>query len=686
MTEQQRIKPRRSLGAVLIEFLGSMNLAITLLMVIAVASVIGTVLQQNEPYNNYVMKFGPFWFEVYRSLSLYDVYGATWFMLLLGFLLVSTSVCVYRNAPSIMRDMRQFRLDVQSKSLRAFHHQDEWPSPQDKDQVLQNVRQRLEKLGYRTRTKQHADHITLAGMKGSVSRLGYLLSHVAIVVICIGGLIDGNIMVRIGEWRGDIVAETRDIPVSQVPSQSILPPENPAFRGSVNIPEGARANFIFLSLRDGYLVQNLPFTIELEEFRIEHYPSGQPKSYESTLLIHDPELDEPLRKVIAVNHPLIYKGHAIYQASFSDGGSILDLTGWSLDRPELGPQPIRARENPDQPLLEGRMPEVGSQLQLNTPRGPYTLELSDFQLFNIFPNEEEPIEGVRHSPYRNFGPSMTFKLRSAAGDAREYINYQAPIPLDGRYYFLSGMRSNPNDDYRYLHIPVDQNGSIEGFMKFLALARDRELVQAVARRHAEIEMGLDNDPEMLEQFSSSVANLVRVFVEEGVDVIVEQTERTVPEAERANVLSSYIGMIQSILGTLYLDMLSQDGLVIDEITEQQADFFDDTMQAMTLIPAYDAPLYLVLNSFEHVEASGLQITKAPGENIVYLGSLMLMLGILFMFYIHHRRLWVMVREEAGKTQILFAASGHRQRNDFDREFAFLKDDLRQRTDAQPDSK
>ena len=66
---------RRTLGWVLLEFLGSMNLAITLLVVVAIASVIGTVLRQNQPYPDYAIKFGPFWFEVFRRLGLYDVYG-----------------------------------------------------------------------------------------------------------------------------------------------------------------------------------------------------------------------------------------------------------------------------------------------------------------------------------------------------------------------------------------------------------------------------------------------------------------------------------------------------------------------------------------------------------------------------------------------------------------------------------
>ena len=648
-----------------------MNLAITLLVVLSVASVIGTVLQQHQPYNDYVIKFGPFWFEVYRALGLYEVYSATWFIVLLGFLLLSTSICVYRYTPSILRDMRQFRVNVQAKSLRSFHHKDEWETDQPTDQAIEQTRKRLESLGYRMRRKQHEGHTTLAGMKGSSGRLGYIFSHLAIIVICIGGLIDGNIGLKISEMRGNIVAETRDLPVNEVPAESILPVGTNAFRGSVNIPEGARANFVFLGLRDGYLVQNLPFTIELEEFRIVYYPSGQPMSYESDLIIHDDDLDEPKRVTIAVNEPLIYKGHAIYQASYSDGGSRLDMNAWALDTPDAEPLPIQAA--------------VGTNVQLNTPRGGYTLELTDFQLINVFPAEEVGLDGYGDdSRYRNFGPSTTFRLRSAAGDAREYINYQNPVPMDGRYYFLSGVRSSVNEDFHYMHIPADEDYSIRTFMEYLSLARNETVIRAIAERHAELDMGLGDDPELMDTFVNSVVGLIRVYLDEGFDALMAQTERAVPEDQRRDVLTSYMRIIQSVLGTLYLDMLADNGVDITQISEQQADFFDDLFSAITVLGPYGSPLYLQLNSFDHIEASGLQIAKAPGENIVYLGSLMLVIGLLFMFYVHHRRLWLMISEEGGKTRILFAAAGHRQRKDFDREFEFLRDEMRRQSGARPE--
>jgi len=505
----------------------------------------------------------------------------------------------------------------------------------------------------------------LAGMKGSVSRLGYLLSHVAIVVICLGGLIDGNLPLKIAEVQGKILPETRDIPVREVPAQSVLPVTNSSFRGSVNIPEGSRANFIFLGLRDGYLVQKLPFSVELVDFRIEHYPSGMPKSFESTLIIHDKDLKQPLKKDISVNHPLIYKGYAIYQASFADGGSKLHLKAWSLDLPDRDPLDINT--------------EVNSRVKLNTPRGEFGLEITDFKMFNIFPLPENDPSGKQ---FQNYGPSVVFKLRAANGEAKEYVNYMAPVTVDGRPFFLSGMRASEADPYRFLHIPVDPKGGVERFMRFLTMARDMDKVREVVHSQAQSEMGIAPGDKMYKPFTESMAGLVKTFMEDGIDAIVAQTDKNVPKDKRQEALSSYIKIIQGVLGSIYVDVLKQEGVnVSGGISQADTAYFDDAVNAFSLLGPYGAPMYIKLQDFQQIQASGLQITKSPGQNIVYLGCVMLMLGVFFMFYLHHRRLWLLISPHEAGSSVLFAATGHRERTDFDKEFEFLQHDLRRRSGA-----
>lgn len=640
-----------------------MNLAITLLVAIAIAAIIGTVLQQNEPYNNYIMKFGPYWFEVFKSLGLFNIYGAPWFLALLGVLLVSTSTCVYRNTPAIIKDMRHFRLGVKEKSLRAFHHVDEWQAPDSAASLAESLGKRLQLRGYQVRHKQHDGYQMVAAMRGGMGRLGYILSHVAIVVICIGGLLDGNLPLKLAEMNGDIKVETRDLPVSKIPAESTLGIENSSFRGSVNIPEGSRGDFVFLAMRDGYLLQKLPFTVALEDFRIEHYPSGMPKSFESDLLIIDPELKEPLRKTIAVNHPWVYKGYAIYQASFSDGGSEMQLQSWSLDNPTAEPLQIDAVVN-------------GTQ-RLATPRGEYALEVIDFKPFNVFPADEE--SGKK---FRNYGPSVIFKLRAANGEAREYVNYQAALMVDGRPFLLSGMRSTPSEEYRFLHIPMSADGSIDRFMRFLAKAQDEALITEVTQQQAATDLAMQPDNPMYSQFVNSMVGLVQLFITEGIDAVVTVAEQNVPEERREEALSSYIKVVQGVLGTLYVDLLREEGVDVSSgINEAQALYFDDALNAFSLIGPYGSPVLMRLQEYKHVEATGLQITRAPGQNVVYLGCVMLMAGVFFMFYLHHRRLWIRIEENEGRSSVLFAAAAHRERSDFDKEFETLCADLRHNSNS-----
>ena len=105
-----------------VELLSSMRFSISLLTVICIASVIGTVLKQQEPLSNYVNQFGPFWAKVFGLASLYTVYSAWWFLLILAFLVLSTSLCIARNTPKILADLRTFKENIRVQSLKAFGH------------------------------------------------------------------------------------------------------------------------------------------------------------------------------------------------------------------------------------------------------------------------------------------------------------------------------------------------------------------------------------------------------------------------------------------------------------------------------------------------------------------------------------------------------------------------------------
>ena len=109
-------------------------------------------------------------------------------------------------------------------------------------------------------------------------------------------------------------------------------------------------------------------------------------------MIYDPALKAPFKHTISVNHPLIYKGIAIYQSDFQDGGSTLEFNAWNILGNEAKPD-----------LLSGA---VFKKVPFGKVNAEYQLEFNDFRKFNIL-NLSPDGKGKP----RNGGANVTFKVR-----------------------------------------------------------------------------------------------------------------------------------------------------------------------------------------------------------------------------------------------------------------------------------
>jgi cytochrome c biogenesis protein len=662
----------------LYELLSSMRFAISLLTVLAIASTIGTILKQSEPYANYVIQFGQFWFQAFDLLGLYDVYHSGWFLTILAFLILSTGLCILRNMPLMLREMRSYREHASEASLRAFSHQAEFVSSLSPDISRQRLANHLQHQGFRAKLGTPTDNgnTLIAAKAGSYHRLGYMLTHAAIVVICLGGLIDGNIPLKAQQLLGWKRIETRDMPQSEVPAISRLSPANLSFRGGVTIPEGGNADVVFLNVADGYLVQDLPFDIQLRKFRVEHYPTGQPKSFESDVTLIDKATREKVSTTISVNHPLIYKGIAVYQASFGDGGSKLSMKGWNL---------LTSSHEPFS--MQG---VVKQSSQLTNGDAVYTVEFTEFRKFNIenFASENEVNNGTwqnlrkyiqtgqvkaARKDLHNVGPSFQYKIRDAQGQAREYFNYMLPIQIEKHWYLLSGMRGAPNEPFRYIRIPLDGQSNIDGFMRLRAVLLDKQAHPEIARRFADFAVqGEKISAPMLEKLVESTTRILDVFANGGYDAMAKFIEKTVPAADQEKAAQTYIKVLETAAVSAYTIAQTRAGLATT-MDDNSLRFVRDSMNTTSDLFAYGAPVYLQLAQFDEVMASGLQLTRSPGKNMVYGGSLLLVLGVFFMFYVRERRIWLLVQPRSNS--ILFAMSTNRKTMDFEKEFSRHKEQL-----------
>jgi len=166
--------------------LSSMRFAIALLSIICIASVIGTVLRQHEPAVNYVNQFGPFWAQLFLVLKLNAVYSAWWFLLILAFLVTSTSLCIAKHAPKYLADLRHYKENLRVQSLQAFHHQASAHLAETPVQAAQRVGAQLAGSGWKVRLQERSDGWMVAAKAGAAHKIGYLAAHSAIVLICLG--------------------------------------------------------------------------------------------------------------------------------------------------------------------------------------------------------------------------------------------------------------------------------------------------------------------------------------------------------------------------------------------------------------------------------------------------------------------------------------------------------------------
>ncbi len=69
--------------------------------------------------------------------------------------------------------------------------------------------------------------------------------------------------------------------------------------------------------------------------------------------------------------------------------------------------------------------------------------------------------------------------------------------------------------------------------------------------------------------------------------------------------------------------------------------------------------------------TGLQVTKDPGVWLVYLGCLLMVVGLVLSFFISHRRIWLLLQGEGEGTSVFFAGGSNKNRSEFEKQFSVL---------------
>ena len=665
-----------------VELLSSMRFAISALSIVGIASAIGTIVPQNSPPINYVNQFGAFWAEVFTWFDVFRVYNAPWFLIVMVLMLTSTSLCLIRNTPRMLKDMRVWREKVRDAGFAAFPYRQQFQleRPEQANAKIQEIADVLTQQGYRIKSLDaQAGLPRLVAKKGASNRLGYIAAHLAIVVISLGGLLDSEVPTKMAVWWWDKAPVVlANLSGDQVPDSARLPQSTPTYRANLLIPEGQRSDLAVINQPKGALLVDLPFELELKQFRIEYYNTGMPKLFASDVVLKDKETGQTKSAVIEVNRPLIHKGIAIYQSSFDDGGSKLKLLAHPLSGPVQKPLPIELG--------------VGQSLALKNASQTLNLEISGFKAINVenLANGQQEADAFQKnvasvlSPaanahktksLTNVGAAFQYKLRDAAGQAREFHVYMLPVELDGSRVFLAGVRNSPDESFRYLRIPADEKDSLETFLHLRAAMDSPSIRTKAALAFAQSAA----PPAMQKALADSAQKALDALASNGLVGLANILEQTVQASERERAADVVVRMLTGAFWEVLQQSRVSRGLARQSLDETNQNFAQRALNAYSDAKLFDAPLLITMTDFTEVKASVFQVTRSPGKTTVYLGCLLLTLGVFAMLYVRERRFWVWVKQPSdasGQTSVLMAASTPRHSLDFDREF----EELTQRLD------
>ncbi len=288
----------------IIQFFSSVKLGIVLIIIITLASILGTLVPQQRSIAEYAARYDQF-SSILIRLEITNLYHSWWYISLLFFLSLNIIVCTLtRFTPKLRRSFRP-KKEFERKNLQTAKINYRFIKNWTLEQTEEGIKKALSSRHYRTKVNKKENRIHLLARKKMFGLFGSDVVHIGLLIILIGGIISGAT----------------------------------GFGANIKISEGQTVP-----------VLNADFKLRLEKFETEYWPSGSVKDWKSTLTVLKNE-SPILTKTVEVNHPLSYEGFVFYQSSY----------GWDWENPSLE---IWAKKNTDPDYSKKVMLRLGEKAVL----------------------------------------------------------------------------------------------------------------------------------------------------------------------------------------------------------------------------------------------------------------------------------------------------------------------------------
>nr|WDA99312.1 c-type cytochrome biogenensis protein [Galdieria yellowstonensis]WDA99502.1 c-type cytochrome biogenensis protein [Galdieria yellowstonensis] len=279
----------------LLKFSSNLNFAVILLFTIALTSVLGTIIEQNQSIEYYKVNYSEshiplFSWRIILFLGLHKIYTSWWYICLLILLGTSLLSCTLLNQLPLLNLAKIIKFYANLNTLKNF------------PLIIEIKNNTLSKCIYHFLQKryiviQHKDQLYL--YNGLFSKIAPIFVHISIILVLLGA-ISGFLM---GFTVQEMIVETENFHLQNVINAGPLS----------KIP------------------QNL--FLKVNKFWIDYNNDGSISQFFSDIFVYDNLGNKLCEKTISVNNPLIYKNITFYQTDWNLQAIRLDLNNMYLELP-----------------------------------------------------------------------------------------------------------------------------------------------------------------------------------------------------------------------------------------------------------------------------------------------------------------------------------------------------------------
>jgi cytochrome c biogenesis protein len=331
----------------------SMRTALVLLVVLAAASILGSLFPQEGLSPQRVDQyFGdhPALAPVLERLGLFDVFGSAWYMAIYLALLGALVACLVPRTRALVRVLRS--RPPRGGDLARYRTRAGFHTPAPPDDAMAAARRVLRRSRYRLEDHPEGSgepqggapvgRVQLAGEKGYLREAASMLFHVSLLVLLVG--------LAYGKGYG--------------------------YRGQAAVVEGetwanARVGYDSFSAGRFFGTDRLaPFQLRLDDFSNSFYDNNTPRAFVSHLTALDLDGHELRSQRVAPNRPMTVDGVRIFQSDYGyvPVVRVQDAKGREL----LAPQEVLTLRDPASEWSTGAVkvtrasPQVGLELTMFT--------------------------------------------------------------------------------------------------------------------------------------------------------------------------------------------------------------------------------------------------------------------------------------------------------------------------------